>query len=71
MGFPEEIKKLRERALLTQVEFAEIVGIVFLTVNRWEAGKARTNIKAMKNIKTYCEKHDLPYEGCWRSMAKL
>lgn len=62
MYFPEEIKKLRERALLTQTEFAEIVGVVFSTVNRWEAGKARPNIKAMKNIKAYCEKNSLPYE---------
>lgn len=27
-----------------------------------EAGKARPNIKAMKNIKAYCEKNCLPYE---------
>ena len=68
MNFPEEIKKLRERALLTQTEFAEIVGVAFSTVNRWEAGKARPNIKAMKNIKAYCEKNNLPYvdvEEAW------
>ena len=51
MNFPNEIKKLRERALLTQTEFADIVGVVFSTVNRWEAGKARPNIRTMKNIK--------------------
>ncbi len=62
MSFPEEIKKLRERALLTQSEFAEIVGVAFSTVNRWEAGKARPQIKVMRNIKTYCEKNTLPYE---------
>lgn len=62
MNFPEEIKKLRECALLTQMEFSEIVGVAFSTVNRWEAGKARLNIKAMKNIKAYCEKNCLPYE---------
>ena len=27
-----------------------------------EAGKARPNIKEMKNIKAYCEKNCLPYE---------
>ena len=48
MNFPEEIKKLRERSLLTQTELAEIVGVAFSAVNRWEAGKARPNIKAMK-----------------------
>ena len=38
MNFPEEIKKLRKRALLTQTDVAEIVGVAFSTVNRWEAG---------------------------------
>ena len=62
MNFPEEIKKLRERSLLTQTELAEIVGVAFSAVNRWEVGKARPNIKAMKNIKAYCEKNRLLYE---------
>ncbi len=62
MRFPEEIKKVRERGLLTQMEFAKIVGVAFSTVNRWEAGKARPNIKAMKNIKEYCEKCGIPYK---------
>ena len=62
MSFPEEIKKLKERTLLTQNEFAKIVGVAFSTVNRWEAEKARPKIKVMRNIKTYCEKNTLPYE---------
>lgn len=36
--FSRRNKKLRERALLTQTEFAELVGVAFSTVNRWEAG---------------------------------
>ena len=39
MNFPEEIKKLRECALLTQMEFSEIVGVAFSTVNRWKQEK--------------------------------
>ena len=62
MNFPEEIKKLRERALLMQTEFAGSVGVAFSTVNRWETGKSKPNIKAMKNIKAYCEKNTLTYE---------
>ena len=62
MSFPEEIKKLKERTLLTQNEFAKIVGVAFSTVNRWEAEKARPMIKVMRNIKTYCEKNTLPDE---------
>ena len=33
-----------------------------------QEGKARPNIKAMKNIKAYCEKNNLPYvdvEEAW------
>ena len=56
MNFPEEIKKLRERALLMQTEFAGSVGVAFSTVNRWETGKSKPNIKA------YCEKNTLTYE---------
>ena len=39
MNFPEEIKKLRECALLTQMEFSEIDGVAFSTVNRWKQEK--------------------------------
>ena len=62
MNFPEEIKKLRECALLTQMEFSEIVGVAFSTVNRWKQEKLDLTSKAMKNIKAYCEKNCLPYE---------
>ena len=62
MSFPEEIKKLRESALLTQSEFAEIVSVAFSNVNRRKSGKARPQVKVMRNIKTYCEKNTLPYE---------
>lgn len=48
---------------MTQTEFAEIVNVAFSTINRWEAGKARPNIKAMKNIKEYCEERNLPYKN--------
>lgn len=61
-GIPKRNKKLRERALLTQGEFDEIVDGSFSIVNRWEVGKTRPNIKTMKKIKTYCEEHALSYE---------
>lgn len=41
------------------MEFTEIIGVAFSTVNRWEVGKAMSNIKAMKNIKAFCEQNNL------------
>ena len=56
------IKKIRFYLNMSQTEFAEYMNVSFATVNRWENGKARPNIKAMKALKQYCAKHDLPYE---------
>ena len=61
------IKKIRFYLNMSQTEFAEHMNVSFATVNRWENGKARPNIKAMKALKQYCEEHDLPYEPLEKS----
>lgn len=54
MDFPKEIKRIRQRSFLTQQEFADIIGVAFSTVNRWESGRSKPNLKAMKSINTFC-----------------
>lgn len=61
MGFAEEIRKIRLSSILTQEEFAKEVGVSFATVNRWETGKAKPTIKAMKLIDEYCKKNDIDF----------
>ncbi len=34
MSFPEEIKRIRQRSLLTQQDFVKKIGVAFSTVNR-------------------------------------
>ena len=63
MNFPEEIKKLRQRSFLTQQDFAKKIGVAFSTVNRWESGRAKPNLKAMKSINTFCLDNNIPYEA--------
>lgn len=62
MSFPEEIKKIRQRSFLTQQDFAKKIGVAFSSVNRWETGRAKPNLKAMKNINTFCLNNNIPYE---------
>jgi hypothetical protein len=62
MNFPEEIKKIRQRSFLTQQDFAKKIGVAFSSVNRWETGRAKPNLKAMKNINTFCLNNNIPYE---------
>ena len=63
MGFPEEIKRIRQRCFLTQHDFAKEVQVAFSTVNRWEGGKAKPNLIAMKTIKEICLKTAIDYAG--------
>lgn len=67
MPFSSEIKNFRLSCLMNQTEFGNALGISFTTVNRWENGKARPNIKAMKALKQYCEECGLPYEPLEKS----
>lgn len=62
MYLSEKVRKLREKFLLTQEDFAKELGVAASTVNRWETGKARPNITAMRTIKMFCETHGYPYE---------
>lgn len=62
MSFPEEIKRIRQRSFLTQQDFAKKIGVVFSTVNRWESGRSKPNLKAMKSIKAFCLENNIPYE---------
>ena len=50
MPFNSEIKNFRLSRLMNQTEFGEALGVSFTTVNRWENGKARPNLKAMKAL---------------------
>lgn len=61
MSFSDEIKMVRKKAFLSQTSFAEEIHVSFSTVNRWENGKGRPNLTAMKAIKEFCEKHEIPY----------
>lgn len=68
MGFPDEIKRIRQRCFLSQQDFAKEIKVAFSTVNRWEGGKAKPNLNAMKNIKKFCLEHDACYsdvEEAW------
>lgn len=68
MEFPEEIKRIRQKCFFTQHDFAKEIQVAFSTVNRWEGGKAKPNLTAMKNIKEFCLRNDIEYasvEEAW------
>ncbi|MFO8010268.1 MAG: helix-turn-helix transcriptional regulator [Dehalococcoidia bacterium] len=44
------LKELREERFLTQEELAEMVGVTPLTISRWENGKRKPRLKAMRKL---------------------
>ena len=62
MSLGELIRNMRKRALLSQEELAKLLNVSVGTINRWENGKTKPNITAMKKIKAYCESRGFPFE---------
>ncbi len=63
MSFSEELKRLRQRTFLSQEAFAKELKVSFSTVNRWESGKTKPNLSAMKSIKDFCVSNGIDFDG--------
>lgn len=59
MKYQNVIKKLREELVLSQVEFAELLGVSFSTVNRWEKGYHEPTIKIKRKINELCKNNNV------------
>lgn len=62
MTCSEEIKKIRQKCFLSQEAFARELGVSFSSINRWEGGKSKPNMSAMKKIMDFCESHNLDFD---------
>lgn len=62
MTYPEAIKKLRNKMLMTQTEFAEFLGVKFGTVNRWEAGEYEPTMKTKRKLAPLFKEYDIKVE---------
>jgi hypothetical protein len=62
MNYSEMIKLIREKLLLTQQELAELLGVSFVTVNRWENGVHEPTMKVKRKIKELMIKNNIDIE---------
>lgn len=60
--YSEAIKNLRKKMILTQTEFAKMLGVSFGTVNRWESGKYEPTTKLKRKLQPYFEKYKIKLE---------
>lgn len=62
MGLDKAIRNARQKSFYTQEAFAKELNVAVSTVNRWETGKSKPNLSAMKALKDFCESHSIPYD---------
>lgn len=62
MSFSASIKKIRLDALMSQQEFAKVLGVSYSTVNRWENDKGLPTFKAMKAIDAFCQERGIDFD---------
>ncbi len=62
MNFSDTIKTIRRKSLLSQSDFAQILGVSFSTVNRWENGKSVPKLCKLKLINNFCTERNIPFD---------
>ena len=63
MDYSKVSKELREKLILSQTELAELLGVSFASVNRWEQGHHEPTIKSKRKIVALCKKHKIKIEN--------
>lgn len=62
MTYQEAVIKLRKKLLLTQMEFAEYMGVSFATINRWEKGRFDPTMKMKRKLQPLFDKYGIELE---------
>lgn len=63
MEYSSQIKAIREQLLVTQTELAEMLGVTFATINRWERGHHEPSIRQKRAIRDLCRRHGIDWKG--------
>lgn len=50
MNWAENIKKLRNKMLLTQQELAKLLNVAYVSINRWENGVHEPTMRAKREL---------------------
>lgn len=61
--YSKAIKELRSKMTLSQTEFAQLLGVSFASVNRWETGKHEPTIKVKRKIKALMREYDIKIDA--------
>lgn len=59
IDYQKAVKDLRDKLIMTQTEFAKMLGVSFISINRWENGRNRPTTVARKQIVQLCKENNI------------
>lgn len=62
MLFADKIKFARAKLLISQKELAELLGVSFVTISRWENGKLSPTFLNEKKFEAFCNDKKIKFE---------
>lgn len=62
MDYAKLIKKIRNTLILSQTELADMLGVSFTTISRWEQGLHEPTIKIKRKISELCKSNNITSE---------
>lgn len=63
MEFKDKVKCVRKKLYMTQDMLAQELGVAFATVNRWETGRCKPNLRAQTLFKNFCDRRSVELDG--------
>lgn len=64
IDYPATLLRIRAELNLSQTALAELLGVSFTSINRWENGKYQPTKVAKEKIKLICEEHNIKMKEC-------
>ena len=62
MTFAEKVKTARAKLMVSQEEFAKLLGVSRITVTRWESQGYTPKFLTEKKFELFCEKNKIAFE---------
>ena len=62
LNYAKAIIDIRVKLNLSQMAFAELLGVSFTSVNRWENGKYTPTKLVKRKIEILCQENNIPME---------
>lgn len=58
-NYAEAIKKLRSKMMLSQQEMAQLLGVSFASINRWENGVHEPTLKIKRKLRSLFNEYEI------------